>query len=214
MKTISLKLYEFNELNEETKRKVIEREGGWISQGRVEIDQDNWMETLEELEKALGIKVRNWDVDACQYRFSISYNSDWDGMQDEGRFLLRYLDSVEGYFRKGKYYSTPFRKGEGPAFKTRHSKVLFESDNLPLTGMWTDSSIEKAWSNRWDAVRRGDSIREFVQDMLEDFFAAWRDEIEYYHTEEGIASELEDLGLLFLEDGTYYDLSNKYLLEK
>ena len=34
MKTISLNLYSFGELSEEAQKRVIEREGGWISQHR------------------------------------------------------------------------------------------------------------------------------------------------------------------------------------
>ena len=209
METISLNLYSFGELSEEAQERVIEREGGWISQGRVEIDQDDWMETLERVEKALGIKVKDWEVGLSGYRFGFSFKSSaWNDLADEARYLLRYLDEKESYFRKGKYYSTPFKyeAGKAPSCKSRVSKIMFRSD-YPLTGMWTDGSIGKSWENRWDAVRRGDSIREFVQDMLEDFFMSWQREIEYAYTDEAVASELEEMGFSYLEDGTKYELA-------
>lgn len=218
MKTITktINLYQYDELGEEAKRAVLEAKRAMIATGQNEIDEDSFMETLESLEAVLHIKVKRWRVDTYFYDYSFEFTSSrWDDISQERGFLVRYLNDVEGAFRKGKTYYGSWIK-ERAEYKRRESKVLSDykiswSDSFPrglyvVTDSLTEDAIREAWASRWDAVREGHTIRGFVVTILNHLFRAWRDNMAANWQDEVILDVLLDLveSDYFLEDGTEY----------
>lgn len=203
MKTITTNVYEFRELDENVQNEVIENEREDVARRIIDMYDEEFEGTLDEVEKAFQIKIKDWDYPySCRFVFT---SSRWEKCADDPKFLCRYLDEIWHDLVKGKYYSTPGRVENGEyLYKAKRSKVLFDFD-WTLTGTWTDEEIMEAMRKRYEAVRDGETIREFVENMLYKFMRRWEDERRDAYDDDTVRSELEDCDLLFFEDGRIYE---------
>ena len=71
-----------------------------------------------------------------------------------------------------------------------------------LTGCWCDNAVDDALNNMWDAVRRGDSCYDFVNNMLHNFFHNWQRDMEAVYEDDYVAEHISENGDEFYEDGT------------
>ncbi len=213
MRTITFDVYNYDELSAPAKEKALESMRETIGSCRSDDDAYEYRAALEKIEEIFEIKVYDWCVGypGTYSRWRFKEGSRFSEMSDEPRFLVRYLDEVERWCRKGKYYSSPFRKvpvdKEHPAgldYTKRYSKVMFER-NCCLTGSWTSCIVDDyTGAKRWEYVRKGRTIEDFLDDMLYDFFKQWERDQECNYEDETIEDEILNRDYEFMEDGRRY----------
>lgn len=194
MKTITFKTYTFDELTPEAREQAIND----VRDRDADINQcfvnDELCEGLKDLEGTMCIKLRDAEIDAWSYRFNFVMKDGWEDLEDDPRFLCRYLDRLADNTWKGKYYNKPQ--------KSRTSKVLFS--HWQFSGMWYNQAFSEEMNRRFEYVRDGFSIREFVDSVLTEFFSAGQRELEYCYTDEAITETILANDYEFLEDGRLY----------
>lgn len=212
MKTITLYIYQYDELSAHAKKNAVENMRETIGSMLCDFDADDYRSALEEIQKIFEIKVDDWCVGypGTYSRWRFNENSRFSDLSDNPRFLVRYLDEVERYCRKGRFYSSPFRKvpvdKEHPAglnYTKRYSKVMFER-NYCLTGTWTSAVVDDYMEKRWDYVRKHRTIEDFVDDMLYAFFKQWERDLDNNYEDEQIEETILANEYEFMEDGTRY----------
>lgn len=208
MKEIKVTLYQFDELSDDVREKVIDRYRYICGESHQEFWSDEQRATLDKFCDIIGIKMKNWQVDGGCYDYSFRWErepfGDWyngsyiDADEVCGKYLLRFLNRIYFDVRRGKYHST--------ANRHMHSKWHME-EFYALTGYCADYAICKPI---YDWHRNPDwkiSLQELVESCLDSFFSDWRDEIAYGYGDEYVTEELTEGNLehlLFLEDGTEY----------
>ncbi len=206
MKEVKVKLYHFDELSEDVKHKLCERERVkpyGITATQVEWDAEERIETLQLFCDMFGIKFEidydhqlrfiNWhfkDVDMNGY--------DWSDEDICGKYLLRFLNRY--------YYDIRSRKYFYRLMKSRHSRIMWEEQCCPFTGMCFDCDIlEKIFewykNPNWEI-----SLHDLFEECFRHYLKLWADDEDYYYSDEFICERLEeDCEVMFLEDGTVFD---------
>ena len=204
MRTIETKVYKYNELSSEAKANAINSLRDRLSENRIDAEADDYRNTLKRIEEIFGIKVRDWSVDGYSptyFRFDF-VNLDED-IENEPKFLLRYLnrdvlpciDCRETYYAKN-YYAN---------HKKRKSRISYPNKyDFCITGAWTDIAVDDALNNIKESIMQGKSAREFVSDMLDNFFKQWNKDYEYACSDESIEEEIVANEYEFLENGKPY----------
>ena len=204
MRTIETKVYKYNELSSEAKANAINSLRDRLSENRIDAEADDYRNTLKRIEEIFGIKVRDWSVDGYSptyFRFDF-VNLDED-IENEPKFLLRYLnrdvlpciDCRETYYAKNYYEN----------HKKRKSRISYPNKyDFCITGAWTDIAVDDALNNIKESIMQGKSAREFVSDMLDNFFKQWNKDYEYACSDESIEEEIVANEYEFLENGKPY----------
>ena len=204
MRTIETKVYKYNELSSEAKANAINSLRDILSENRIDAEADDYRNTLKRIEEIFGIKVRDWSVDGYSptyFRFDF-VNLDED-IENEPKFLLRYLnrdvlpciDCRETYYAKNYYEN----------HKKRKSRISYPNKyDFCITGAWTDIAVDDALNNIKESIMQGKSAREFVSDMLDNFFKQWNKDYEYACSDESIEEEIVANEYEFLENGKPY----------
>lgn len=194
METISFNIYKFEELNEEAQARAIENSRSFIAENLCSFNDDDFRGTLDKIEDVFQIKVRDLEYIP---QFSLT-SSKWRDVEDEegGKMLLRYLEDVECALDNRKRY---YRNSKKRIARTMHEEYCY-----CLTGVYSDSAVDKVLNNMYDAVRRGDSIRDFIKNMLEDFADSWTEANNSSYDDEVIKDEIISLDMDFREDGRRY----------
>ena len=212
MREVNFKVYHYDELSDDAKKKAVDEMRETIGAMLCDFDADDYRSALKEIERVFEINVYDWCVGYpgtySSWRFKDG--SRFSDMSDEPRFLVRYLDDVERWCRKGRYYSGHWREvpksKEHPAGLdciTRYSKVMFERDYC-LTGTWTSAVVDDYMEKRWDYVRRHRTIEDFVDDMLYAFFKQWERDKEDNYDDGQIEETILGNEYEFMEDGKRY----------
>ena len=204
MRTIETKVYKYNELSSEAKANAINSLRNRLSENRINIEADDYRNTLEKIEVIFRIKVRDWSVNGYSPTYFRFYfvNLDED-IENEPKFLLRYLnryvlpciDCRKTYYAKNHYEN----------HKKRKSKIIsYPKYDFCITGAWTDCAVDDALNNIKESIMQGKSAREFVSDMLDNFFKQWNKDCEYAYSDESIEEDILSNGYEFLENGKPY----------
>ena len=181
MKTIVTNVYTFEELNEEAQKRAIENCRSSIAQFLCQCNDDDFRGTLDKIEDVFSIKVR--DLEGRPYWRMTS--SRWADVEDEegGRMLCRYLNDVaDALDNRRRYY-----KG---LEKLRIARTIHDPYCYCLTGVYSDSVVDNALNNMYDAVRRGDSIHDFIGELLSDFATDWEKNNESTYDDDTIREEI------------------------
>ena len=204
MRTIETKVYQYEELSEQAKENARNSLRDRLSENRIDAEADDYRNTLKKIEEIFGIKVRDWSVNGYSPTYFRFYfvNLDED-MENEPKFLLRYLnrfvipciDTRVIYYAKNHYEN----------HKKRKSRILsYPKYDFCITGAWTDIAVDDALNNIKESIMQGKSAREFVSDMLDNFFERWNKDYEYACSDESIEGEIVGNGYEFLENGKPY----------
>ena len=204
MRTIETKVYQYDELSSEAKENAINSLRDILSENRIDIEAYGYRNTLAEIEKIFRIKVRDWSVDGYSPTYFRFYfvNLDED-MENEPKFLLRYLnrDVLPCIDCRETYYAKNFYKNH----KIRKSRILsYPKYNCCITGAWTDWAVDDALNNIKESIMQGKSAKDFVKDMLNNFFRLWNMDCEYACSDESIEDEIINNEYEFLENGKPY----------
>ena len=199
MRTIETKVYQYDELSSEAKANAINSLRDRLSGNRIDIEADDYRFTLEKIEVIFGIKVRDWSVNGYSptyFRFDF-VNLDED-IENEPKFLLRYLnrDVLPCIDCREIYYKN---------HKIRKSRISsYPEYSCCITGVWTDWAVDDALNNIKESIMQGKSVREFVSDMLDNFFKQWNKDCEYAYSDESIEDDIMNNEYEFLENGKPY----------
>ena len=208
MKEVIIKVYTIDELAEEAKKYAIDNARCSVAECLNDADGCEYREALRRIEEALNIKVYDWEVDEYRHNFRFRINGDWDDKADDERLLIRWLNNVAfPSCRQGKYFSTPFKYDESGKYhyRSRRSKVLFEPFSCVLTGSWCTNALDDMLNNAMNIVREGrTTVREFIEQMLDGFFAQWGRDMEHNSSDEAVEEHLEINERQFLADGRAY----------
>ena len=204
MRTIETKVYQYDELSSEAKENARNSLRDRLSENRIDAEAYDYRNTLKKIEEIFGIKVRDWSVNGYSPTYFRFYfvNLDED-IENEPKFLLRYLnrfvipciDTRVTYYAKNHYEN----------HKKRKSRILsYPKYDFCITGAWTDIAVDDALNNIKESIMQGKSAREFVSDMLDNFFKQWNKDCEYAYSDESIEDEIVGNGYEFLENGKPY----------
>lgn len=211
MKEYKIKLYHFDELNEDAKAKVCDKERedvygnfGTMSQ---ETNAQERIATLDKFCEEFGIEY-DVDMDHCHRFISWHFTS----VEDEdatGKYLLRFLNKHHYSIRDKKYYSTAFRRDENGKFtyKHRHSRIMYQDGvGCPFTGCCYDCDILDKIFDWYKAPDWNLSIHDLFEDCFSHFLHLWDEEDDYCMSDEHIGEMIEiNWGdKLYFEDGTEY----------
>lgn len=226
MKKLVCNLYSFDELSEDAKHEVCERDRkesynwGTLCQ---DCDASERISTLDKFCEVFGIK---YEIDYVHCKRFISWKFvDTDMyLSDEeicGKYLWRFLNRYYYDIRSRKYFSTNFRKKENGEtyYLHRHSKILWIEQNCPFTGMCYDCDI---LDKIFDWYKNPDwkiSLHDLFDDCFSHYMKLWEDEDDYRMTDESIGDMISANWpeRLYFEDGTEftgdYDDCTPYLEE-
>ena len=223
MKEVKVKLYKFEELSDEVKKSIVDKERWDVCHATMEGYASDYQSTLEKFAELMGIKVTSWSVDYCDYNFSFKFKSDyafgdcWScfwiyNEQCTGKLLRRWLNNnflpralKPKLFVK---YSAGYDKEKHRWNKHRYSKIQRERwDNCPLTGMIYDCSVmEVVMEVLAKPIPETYSLEDLIEDCLDKFFKDWQGEYEYWASDEGVKEQITNWyeDQLFYEDGTKF----------
>jgi hypothetical protein len=176
----SINVYKFNELTEKAQLKVWENSA-------IDFSDDyagEYLKTLHAFEKAFDIRVYDYRVGDSAYSLYFKYvrgNTAADAPAGDPFRVARYVwNNFAPGILKGKYYSTPGKWIDGRyTYKHRHSKIILDMYDCPLTGCYTDGGILQPVIDCLHYKEKFSSYDELVNASLESFFATWQKDIEY-----------------------------------
>lgn len=213
MKEVKVKLYTFDELSEDAKHNVCERERNNYQSfcyESKEYDAGERVDTLDKFCKVFGIE---YSINEKYCGYSIDWYFEDDDLEERadeicGKYLLRFLDKVYYDIRSRKYYSTPgyYDENKKYKYKFRHSRIIWVEQECPFTGVCYDCDI---LDKIFDWYKHPDwkvSLRSLIDDCFSHYLKLWADEDEYRMSDdyigEMISLNCEDK--LFYEDGTKF----------
>lgn len=207
MRTIQFNVYQFDELPLPIQEKVIDNERYKVQEFLDDCDGDEYRGALSAIEDAFGIEVYDWCVGYPGTYFRWRTKGDrFDDVMDDPKYLVRYLNEVEQYCRKGKYYSTSGHYDENGKYhyKKRYSKVMFERE-YALTGAWTCAVVDKYTGDyRWECVRKHWTIKDYIDEMLYEFFHQWERDSENNSSDEVVKDHIIANEYEYTEKGVRY----------
>jgi len=211
MRTETITYYYLDELTPMAKKAAIEHMRSRAGETMLNFVDDDYKSALNKIEEVFNIKIKNWEVGGendYHYRFEFKPNYHWDlgngeYYEDEPRFFLRWLNNeIWWQVYKGKYFSKT--TGTNPyRYIQRRSKVLGDKPTFCccLTGSYTDYAVDDALNNAWEHARKGGTIEEFINNMLDDFFAKWGIDRDYCFEDCEVEDYLIGNEYEFLENG-------------
>lgn len=202
MKTISINLYTFDELDKKAQYNA------WCNSPGFSDDHDDaFLETLAEFERIFDVDVWKYNVDPLflpSWKF-FTVGDAYDGGNPVR--LARFVwNNYAEYILKGKYYSTRVKTENGVcSYKYRHSNIIKSFDSCPLTGMYCDDIILRPIIECLHYNRFFETYDELINECLSAFFHEWIAEKEYCGSLEYFADECATLEWYFTADGKLYE---------
>ena len=221
MKEITVRLFDYDELSDEAKKKAHE---DWLSQGHEHFWGGEVRDTLKRLEEEFGIEVTRWSYDSCSYDCGTIRFENWndDQLALAGERARAFLWNNFGHLLlTGRYYS----KFHGT--KHAHSKFWFDrvyDGTCPLTGVCLDNDALDplayfCFGVKWDEKAkkrvmvphderwrwRSTTVEEIIRDCVDSLFKSARQDCEYQGSEEHFAEMCGANDWTFEKDGTRRD---------
>lgn len=203
MKTYTIKTYLFDELTPEAQR------AAWKNDPRAiccDYFDDERRATLKAFENIFNISVQ-YSVDSCRYTFDFYKPCEnGDEINDPLRLACYVWNNYAPYIKKGKYYSTRGEWIDGKyTYKYRHSKITHELGNCPLTGVCYDCDILQPVINCLLYKEKYSTLEDLITAALNEFFEAWRADLEYTESFEFYKEEAEANAWEYLRSGRRFD---------
>lgn len=207
------KSYSIDELSNEAKESAYEK---WSNTDRYYWAGDEAEATLKEFCRLFDITLNRWEYNAYShsYRFSIQNNTLCDNEKElSGIRLATYVwNNYAEYISKGKYYSLWSKTEKNERFptmgklKSRHSKIMMEMDNCPLTGVCYDYYILQPIIDCLTYKKTFSNYEELIDECLHNFFSACVKECEYHESMEYFIEEAQANGYEYDERGKAFYL--------
>ena len=189
MKTINLKLYTFDELDESAKNKVIE---SWRENDEYFWNNEN-NESLKEFCELFNIKISDYDYGYRKY-INASFNLDSEILELSGIRAAKWLynNFKKSLFKPKTYYGKNYAK-------KRNSKIFIDSDCI-LTGYYIDNYLV-APIHEFINKPNNSSIENVLNDCLESWLSACKKDYDYWLSRESIIEDMNCNEYMFLENG-------------
>jgi len=195
MKTIEVNIYEFSELSEEAKERVINKFRDDNYNNPYFINEVN--DSFEKFADLFSIDWRNIDYEE-PYRNEYSIKLDADIKALSGQRLATYIwNNYKGDIFKGKYYSLWSKKEKSykhykegyPALKQRYSKIQLDNSCI-LTGVCYDDDLLMPI---YDFLNKPTSVdfETLLNDCIYSLCHSVSSEIEYSNTDQAIIETIE-----------------------
>ena len=217
MKETTIKLYTFDELSDEAKKRAHET---FLSAGDYWGASSDAMATIKKVEDFFCIKISDWEIGSYNPRYpTVTFDdSRWynDALDLKGNRARAYLWSNFGkVLLTGRYYS----KWRGT--KYAHSRLFFDrvyDGTCPLTGVCFDCDALDplayfCFGVAWNGEKRVPSsrslradnavtVKSVIQDCVYSMFKAFNEDCEASESMDYFAELCEVNGWTFEEDGT------------
>ena len=224
MKEVKVKLYKFEELSEEVRKSIVDKERWNVGYETMDCYASDYEGTLKKFTELMGVKV-NYEVSYCGYHFSFDFQNDYafgnyrldyciSHEECTGKLLRRWLNNNFMPFaldaKKYYKYDAGYNREKHRWNKQRFSKIQRESwDDCPLTGMCYDYEVmQPIVKTLAKPISKSFSLKDLVEKCLDNLFSAWHKEYEYWcDTDSAIEEQLTNWneGNLFYEDGTKFN---------
>jgi hypothetical protein len=209
MRTIELTLFNFDELSEDAQQTALDNVNLSIE---TEFISEDVRSVLDAFCKIFPVEWKEYDI--FNAHFSLKFTANDDVLKLSGIRLLRYLENnYLPQIRKGKYrsskttYKHPCIKitklSNGRTFSAFHSRIFFEYDNCPLTGMYMDYDILEPIL-KFRKEPKNIDFKELINDCFYSLIFAARKRAEYYETDEAKREYIASNAYVFTEDGEIY----------
>lgn len=217
MKTIELKLYEFDELSEKSKQIAIEH---YRNVNNEYFWADDNKSSMEKFAEIFPIKITHWCYGERGEGVSFHFTARDEVEELSGWRLVSYLwNNYKNELFKGKYYGDAHVKKiirhnriknpkdyKNGNFGNPYYSAITLDNSCVLTGYCMDNDI---LGPIYDFMNKADN-RTF-KDLLDDCFSAWitacNEDVEYQDSDEFISEELQSSDDLFTEDGKVFNQS-------
>lgn len=205
MRTITntFNVYSFKELSEEAKEKAIESfrdDGSYLSW------QDEAVNSIEEISKAMNCKAEWYSYDGIKYYVSFTSNEYEDIEALEGKRAYAYI--VNNYLMPNKSYKIYWKDKciytDGRKNWKRKSNLFYSWDDCPFTGYIMDYCFIEAWKSWEKNFNKYSTVGEFINLVADTLAEDWTKDNEYQQTDEYIIEMIEVNDYEFLEDGRQY----------
>lgn len=184
MRTRTINIYNFNELDEETQQAAIEKFRefpdlyGWHHEN---------IQSLKGFVDHFNLSSLDWEISLCSYSNASASVNDEDLANLQGIRLWKWLHNC-GILR---YYNKHTK---------RHEDLL--SGDCPFTGYCFDENLLDAIREFVKKPEEGTTYQELINDCLSNWVKAYVTDWEYAYSDEGIKETIEANEYEFNEDGT------------
>jgi hypothetical protein len=213
METVQLTVYSFNELSEQTQKRILDERR---EDAHTDFIYDEAHNTVKAFNRIFNVKEgrNSW----LEFRF---WHYDDNILELKGLRLRKWLiNNFWSDIYKGKYFGTLTDKNpdgtkvevskEHPIGKRhikRHSKVIFVKD-YTLTGVYYDyemlQPIFDFIDNYTEKVHGQITFGDLIQECFEGIKNAIESEVEEITSDEYLIQNIEDEGTLFFKNGEEY----------
>lgn len=196
MRTVEIKIYEFNELSEKARERALEK------YNNPEPEVGIW-EIIKEFEKHFYLKVESSDLE--RYFRIHFYNDDDEGVSSiEGERLYKFIqNNFHNTLYKRKTYKIERRIRR--KWRERISKISYQETECPFTGFWLDEFLLDPIREFMRKIEYGITWEELVERCVSNLVENYKEYIEYLESEENFKDNCECNGWEFMEDGTMYN---------
>jgi len=210
MRTIETKVYTFDELSDSAKEKAIEN---WRNSETEYAWSAEWMDSLREFCRVTGIELRDWSIGPYSYSYiKTEYRPSYDFENEDikgWRLRTWLIDNWLPLFATGKYYSTSKQVDGKYYYKSRHSNIMIEHDNAPLTGFMGDTDLiapvldfinrkgELFSLRSWEQI----DLDDIVQESMNNFISGYNADMEAQDSDEYIEDTIQANGYEFTAAG-------------
>ena len=192
--TVTYTLYQITELSEEAREKAHKE---WLSNGYFYGWTDENRHALDTFCRLFGIVCNKWNYDAYSYNYTHhSRQEDYiDGLK--GWRLATYL--INNHW-SDLYTPKYFWKG----MKGRKSRIFIDTC-CPLTGYYIDNYILAPIYDFLKSPSENVTFEDLMNDCLDSFFRACRDDMESTQTMEYFVEECNANDWEYLSDGKLFN---------
>lgn len=181
MREIIVKVYQFNELNDDAKDKARQ----WFRQGNDYPWFGEYRDSLKSFEKVLPIKIKDYSYGEEAYRSYVRFDvTNAELMSLKGLRLRTWLiNNFWSHIEKGKYLG--HIKG-----KSVYSKMVKEV-SCPFTGYCSDESLIEPIRKFLKSPDANMTFEELIKECFESFIQDVASDIEYQNSDECIDETIE-----------------------
>ena len=190
--TITYEIYPVSELSPEA---VDRAHSDWLTNHDYAWSWEN-RATLDKFCEIFRIKCHSWNYDGSTYHYHFSINDEEYIEKLSGHRLATYLwNNFHRHIFKSKYYH---KNG-----KHRYSGIFLTKD-CPLTGYCIDLDILTPIYEHMDKPNPSTSFHDLIDQCLDAFFKACRDDYKYCESMENFKEESEGNDWEYLSDGKLF----------
>lgn len=214
MRTVEISVYKFHELSDKAKQKALDK---YLEH-----------ETFDYITSEATASFEVWGKHFIEYWKEINYlepyRNDYkanvpDGSEElTGQRLATYIwNNYRTVFYEGKYYGklvstnkdgTPIETSKqhptGQRHVIRHSRILIEWDNCPLTGVCYDFPLIEPFIEFMNKPNEKETLSSLIDEAIRRLCKEVENEIEGNSTIETYADHCNANGYEFTEDGKRY----------